>query len=299
MIAEPFKIVVCVQQVPDIYQNPPELDTVRGQLKEESLHYVVNDHDLFALEEAIRIRETLSSPCEVTALSFGPESVKELLRVCLAMGADRAVHVHQEGVKEWDGLAVAAVLAKAIEPLAYDLILCGRYSLEGMHGVVGAGVAHFLHLPVVMGVIKLEVSLVQRRIQATQKLEKGDRWVWQCPLPAVCAVEKGINVPRYVPIHRLILHRHRPVADMNIEEQAKIIEEVVSRYGRLDLQKVTYPRIRPKKAEAPAAALSPAERLKFLKSGGIQEEKKVERLRGNPDRVAQQLVQFLADKGFV
>ena len=166
------------------------------------------------------------------------------------------MHVHQNGVKEWDGLVIAAVLARALEPLACDLILCGRHSLEGMHGTVGAGVAHFLHLPVVMGVIKLEVSLVLRKIRATQRLEKGDRWVWECPLPAVCVVEKGMNVPRYIPVHRLILHRRRPVDDINLEEQAEVTEEVVSRYGRLDLQKIAYPRIRPKKTEAPAASLS-------------------------------------------
>jgi len=299
MSAGLFKIVVCVRWVPDFYQNPPELDTIKGQLKEESLHYIVNDYDLLALEEAIRIREALSSPCEVTVISFGPEPLKETLRVCLAMGADRAIHVHQNGAKEWEGLAVAAILAKAIEPLACDLILCGQHSLEGMHGMVGAGVAHFLHLPVIMGIIKLEVSLVRRRIRATQKLEKGARWVWECPLPAVCTVEKGMNVPRYIPIHRLLLHRRRPVADVNIEEQAKIIEEVASRYGRRDLQKIAYPRIRPKKTAAPTVSLSPAERLKFLKSGGSQEEKKGDRLRGNPSSISQQVVQFLADKGFI
>src|SRR5262245_48647255 len=101
-----FKIVVCVRRVPDFYQNPPELDPVKGQLKEESLHYIINDYDLLALEEGIRIREALSSPCEVTVISFGPEPLKEILRVCLAMGADRAIHVHQNGAKEWEGLAV-------------------------------------------------------------------------------------------------------------------------------------------------------------------------------------------------
>ncbi len=299
MSAAPFKIIVCIRQVLDIYQNPPELDTVKGQLNEESLHSIVNDHDLLALEEAIRIREALSSPCEVTALSFGPESVKEILRRCLATGADRAVHIRQNSVKEWDGLAVAAVLAKAIEPLACDLILCGQHSLEGMHGIVGAGVAHFLRLPVVMSVIRLEVSLVQRRLRATQKLEKGDRWVWECPLPAVCTIEKGINVPRYVPIHRLILHRRWSVADMNITEQTKIIEEVASHYGRLDLQEIAYPRIRPKKTAAPAASLSAAERLQFLKSGGIQTEGKSERLRGDTETVVSRIANFLSDRGFI
>lgn len=299
MSAGLFKIVVCVRQVPDSSQNPPELDTVQGQLKEETLHYIANDYDLLALEEALRIREVLSSPCEVTVISFGPESVKEILRVCLAMGADRAIHVHQNGAKEWEGLAVAAVLAKAIEPLACDLILCGQHSLEGMHGTVGAGIAHFLHLPIVMGVIKLEASLIRRRIQATQKLEKGDRWVWECPLPAVCTIARGINVPRYIPIHRLILYCHRLVADIDMGKQAKVIEDLASRYGRFHLQKIAYPRIRLKKTETPAAFLSPAERLKFLKFGGSQEEKKTERVRGNPDSIAQHIVQFLADKGFV
>jgi electron transfer flavoprotein beta subunit len=299
MSAGSFKIVVCVRWVPDFTQNPLELDTVKGQLKEETLHYVANDYDLLAVEEAIRIRETLSFPCEVTVISFGPEFVKEILRVCLAMGADRAIHVQQNGAKEWKGLAVAAILAKAIEPLAYDLILCGQQSLTGMHSIVGAGVAHFLHLPLIMGIVKLEVSLVRRSLQATQKLEKGDRWVWECPLPAVCTVEKGTNVPRYISIHRLLLHRRRPVADIDIAEQAKIAEEVASCYGRRDLQGIAYPRIRPKKTAAPTVSLSPAERLRFLKSGGSLEEKKIERLKGNPNSIAHQLVQFLTEKGFV
>lgn len=299
MSTESLKIVVCVRQVPDLYRNPPELDAVKGHLKAESLHYFVNDYDLFALEEAICIREVLPSPCEVTALSLGSKSVKELLCTCLAMGADKAVHIPQTSVDEPDGLAVAAVLAEAIRPLACDLILCDHHSLVGMHGIVGAGVAHFLHLPLVMNVIKLEVSVAQRKIRATQKLERGDRWVWECPLPAVCTIARGINVPRYIPVHRLILSRRRPLADIDIKEQAKVIEEIASRYGRFHLQKIAYPRIRPKKTESPAAFLSPAERLKFLKSGGSREEKKTERVKGNPDIIAQRLVQFLADGGFL
>ena len=71
------------------------------------------------------------------------------------------------------------------------------------------------------------------------------------------------------------------------------------RLSLLDLQRIMYPRMRPKKTAAPAVSLSPAERLQFLKAGGSQAEKKGERLRGSPHSGAQQSAHFLTEKGLV
>lgn len=296
-----LRIVVCVRAIPDVRNHPPELDSGVGRLRPESLALVINDDDLLALEQALRIRARVGAGAEVIAVSVGGEPIEGLLRTCLAMGVDRATRIPREADVR-DGIVTARVLAQAIEKMGYELILCGQTSLEGMHGIVGPAIAHHLGVPLLAGVVKLELAADSTRVLATQKLEKGGRCVWEAPLPSVCVVQEGINVPRYVPVHRRILCRRSPVIVMRIERQRELAEQVVERYGSLRLERVSYPRIRPKKTAAPAASLSPAERLKSLQaaSGGARRQNgKAERIEGDPHQVCARIVQFLAERGFV
>src|SRR5215469_1873473 len=93
-----MKILVMVKQVPDtatqikIGGDPKSIDTT-------GITWIVSPYDEFALEEAIRIKEKRGQG-EVVVVSLGPDRVKEALRSCLAMGADRAVHLLDPG---WEG----------------------------------------------------------------------------------------------------------------------------------------------------------------------------------------------------
>lgn len=290
-----MRIVACVRPVRELSQSLPEV--VRNRLAVEEGRRVLGQSDLCALEEALRIRERLGGGCEVVALSAGPEPFDAPLRSCLAMGADGAIRVSAVG-DGWDPLEVAAALAGALRQLGADLILCGERSGEGMHGVVGAAVARFLGWPVLMGIVRLELLSGGTAIRATQRLERGDRWLWECPLPAVCTVDKSINVPRYVPVHRRIRAGRKTVSRLDLADATTLGEEIARRYGRLELLKLAQPRVRPKKTEAPPASLSPAERLKAIRSGG-REKKEGKRLRGDPVTVSQEIVEFLAEKGFL
>src|SRR5438128_9424111 len=178
-----FKIAVCVHPVLTVDHSTPELDS-RNQVRGELLQRSINECDLLALEEALRIREKLDHPGRIYAVHYGEESADVHLRSCLAMGADEALRITKRVERPIDGTIVASYLAEAIRRIAPDLILCGNYSTEGMSGIVGPSLAHFLGIPYVCGTVNLQLDYAQRRILATQRFDRGSRLFWECPLPA-------------------------------------------------------------------------------------------------------------------
>ena len=295
-----FKIVVCVHPVFTVdHSSTLELDS-RNQVREDLLQRSINECDLLALEEALRIREKLDQPSRIYAVHYGEESADEHLRSCLAMGADEAWRITKRAEGPVDGTLVAGFLAEAIRGIAPDLILCGNYSSEGMSGVVGPSIAHFLGIPFVCGTVELQLAQAQRRILATQRFDRGARLVWDYPLPAVCAVDFVKNQTMYVPIRRLIGSHLKAVKIVELEENNnKSARTLEQRFGDVRAQSLCYPRIRPKKIASVSTSSNPADRLKAMKSTTTVKADKGERLRGDPATIARRIVEVLEEKGLV
>jgi electron transfer flavoprotein beta subunit len=127
-------------------------------------------------------------------LTLGPAEAEEQLRDCMAIGADRGIHVKTDGA-EWDAQATAAAVVAAIdgeEP--FDLLLFGNESADSGNYQVGIRVAYALGLPVVTGLKKIE--LLGDRARCERDVG-GARDVYEVPLPAVLTVLEGLNLPRY------------------------------------------------------------------------------------------------------
>src|SRR5687767_3799515 len=135
-----MKIAVCVKQVPDATVNK-RIDPGTKRL-DRSGEAALNPTDLNAVEEALRIKE--ASGGEVVLVSMGPEKAVESLRKALAMGADRALLVSDEGAAGSDLLGTARVLAGALERVEPDLVLFGQASGDGDGAVLWAAVAERL-----------------------------------------------------------------------------------------------------------------------------------------------------------
>src|SRR6266540_1215646 len=105
------RIAVCVKQVPDA-AAPKRIDPQSKRL-DRSVEGALNPFDVHAVEEALRIRES-SGEGEVVLVSLGPEKALESLRRALAMGADGAVLVSDEGAGGSDLVATSYVLAQAL-----------------------------------------------------------------------------------------------------------------------------------------------------------------------------------------
>jgi len=137
-----MKILVLVKQVPDtatqvkISSDPKAIDTA-------GITWIVSPYDEFAVEEALRIKEKRGQG-EVVTVSLGPARVKEALRSCLAMGADRAVHLLDPAWESADTIMTARALAAVIKQEQPALALFGRQAIDDDMGAVGAAVAELL-----------------------------------------------------------------------------------------------------------------------------------------------------------
>jgi electron transfer flavoprotein beta subunit len=185
-----MKIAVCVKQVPESAHRRMDPSTKRLDRSGEG---ALNAFDANAVEEALRLKDA-GGEGEVVVVSMGPEKAVDALRKALAMGADRAVLVSDEGAAGSDLVATSKVLAAALERESPDLVLFGQYAADSEGAVLWAAVAERLRRPLVSQVAELTVeggSLTGRR-----QTEFGYD-VIRAPLPAVVAVADSINEPRY------------------------------------------------------------------------------------------------------
>ena len=190
-----MNIIVCVKNVPFTQDVDLVLDSSKRDIRKDNLVYVVNEWDNYAVEEAIRIKE--HSGGTVTAVTLGKEEDEEVLRRSLAMGADAALRI-DPGDLQVDAFITAALLAAAVKSLPHDLVFTGAQSDDLNHGIVGALLAEHLGIPHVAVVNGLKLE--EGRAQITVELEGGQEEVAQVTLPALFAIQTGINEPRYVSI---------------------------------------------------------------------------------------------------
>jgi electron transfer flavoprotein beta subunit len=187
-----MNIVVCLKQVRDPL-------TVRYDVLTEQMHggeSITNPLDGVALEEALRLREERGG--EVVALTLGSSATHHVLRDALLQGADRAIRVHVDQ-DTLDHQQRALVLASALRGIGYDLVLCGSRSADLRHEYVGTGIAIHLDLPSVTRVVRVECE-TPGEVRLFKKVERGQREIYACTLPALVAVEDELCLPRYVPI---------------------------------------------------------------------------------------------------
>jgi electron transfer flavoprotein beta subunit len=185
------KIVVCVKQVPDTTEVKinPETNT----LIREGVSSIINPFDMYAVEEAIRIKEKLGGT--VTILSMGPPQVAESLKELIGMGADDAVLISDRAFAGSDTLATSYALSKAIEKIGdVKLVLCGKQAIDGDTAQVGPEIAENLGLPHLTYVRKIN-EISEEQVVMERMNEDGYERV-QMPLPALITVVKEINEPR-------------------------------------------------------------------------------------------------------
>lgn len=155
--------------------------------------YNLNFFDEFAVEEAIRIKETLKDS-QVTVCTYGPKRAIEALRTAIAMGADRAVLLDNTGLEADDPLTVARVLAAFASKDGFDLIVCGRQAIDDENANVGPMTAEFLGIPHVSAVVSLD--LADGKGMRVESEVEGGKEVIEVTLPALLTAQKGLNTPR-------------------------------------------------------------------------------------------------------
>ncbi len=186
-----MNVVVCLKQVPDTTKVNINLQT--NTLVREGIKSIINPFDTYALEEGVRIKERYGG--KVTAISMGPPQAEAALREAISVGADEAVLLCDSAFAGADTLATAYTLARAIDKLKpYDIIICGRQTIDGDTGQVGPELAEMLGRPFIAYASKIE-GISNGHIRVKQMVEEGHQLI-EAPLPAVITVMKEINIPR-------------------------------------------------------------------------------------------------------
>jgi electron transfer flavoprotein beta subunit len=195
------KIVVTVKEVA-VLDEEFELLEDRPGVEPDAIEWDLNEWDNFSVEEALQLRETAGEG-EVVVVSVGGEEAEEGLRACLAKGADRAVRIWDDALEGADPLAVARVLAPAVERETPDLVLCGVQSSDGVHSATGVALAEHLELPRVAVVKALDYDAGAGTAAVERELEGGLVEHLRVRLPALLTIQTGINEPRYATLRAI------------------------------------------------------------------------------------------------
>lgn len=272
-----MKIIVCVKQVP--HPDVVRFDLATNMI--EDVVYMMNPYDRVALEEAIRIKEKLGDS-EVIAITLGPPEAEKVLKSCLAMGADKAILLSDENFKNFDAYATSIALSKAISKLSYDLIICGKMSIDECNGYVGAGIAEALKLPHVPAITKLELSPDNKKAIIARRVANIDREVVECSLPAVFTTDEELNQPRYISILKTLMVNGQEITRFDAKSLGMESGDIKP---KVEILSYSSPKPRLKKggvaARGPSASLSAHERMKMLMKGSGGSKKQVTKLLRN------------------
>ncbi|MGA4978910.1 electron transfer flavoprotein subunit beta/FixA family protein [Streptomyces cinereoruber] len=213
-------IVVCVKYVPDATGDRHFADDLT--VDRDDVDGLLSELDEYAVEQALQIAEE-ADDAEVTVLTVGPEDAKDALRKALSMGADRAVHVEDDDLHGSDVMGTSLVLAKAIEKVGYDLVVCGLASTDGTMGVLPAILAERLGVPQVtlLSEVKIEDGKVTGRRDgdaASEQLEAA--------LPAVVSVTDQSGEARYPSFKGIMAAKKKPVESLDLSDLDLEAEEV-------------------------------------------------------------------------
>ncbi|MGW1226449.1 electron transfer flavoprotein subunit beta/FixA family protein [Streptomyces sp. NPDC002530] len=215
-----LRIVVCVKYVPDATGDRHFADDLT--LDREDVDGLLSELDEYAVEQALQIAES-AGDAEVTVVTVGPEDARDALRKALSMGADKAVHVEDEGLHGSDVMGTSLVLAKAVEKAGFDLVVCGMASTDGTMGVLPALLAERLGVAQVtlLSEVSVEGGAVRGRRDgdaASERLEAS--------LPAVVSVTDQSGEARYPSFKGIMAAKKKPVQAWDLDDLGVEADEV-------------------------------------------------------------------------
>jgi len=186
-----MNIIVCIKQVPDT--TNVRIDPETNTLVRSGVQSIVNPFDMYAIEEAVRLKEKFGGA--VTVITMGPPQAEDALREAISLGADEAVLISDRAFAGSDTWATSYTLSRAILKIGkFDVVICGKQAIDGDTAQVGPGIAAFLDIPQITFVKKIE-DVKDSSMRAERMTEEGYDII-EAPLPCLITVVKEINEPR-------------------------------------------------------------------------------------------------------
>ena len=222
-----MKIAVLVKQVPGSETALPILGN-HNWIDEKQVSFVMNPPDNFAIEEALLIKERTGDG-EVVIVSMGPARVQKVIREGLAKGADRGIHLEEDGQIQTDPLSIAKSISSILMDENFDLVLTGLQSDDTGMGQTGVLIGEMLGMST--GTLAMETDVQVNAIRVKRELESGwFQWV-KLPLPASISIQSGLNTPRYPSLRGIMGAKKKEIkvvspSDHQTDEISQSIDKV-------------------------------------------------------------------------
>lgn len=213
-----MKLLVCISKAPDTTSKISFTEN-NTKFNEAGVQYIINPYDeWYALVRALELKETLGGT--VTTITVGKADNEPTIRKALAIGADDAVRIDAEAS---DALAVAKQIADYVKNNSYDIIFCGKETIDYNGSQVGGMIAELLDLSYVSLASKLEVNgntaILERDIQ-------GGKEVVETNIPFVVSCAKGMAEARIPNMRGIMAARTKPLQVLPGSEAPKLTEIV-------------------------------------------------------------------------
>ncbi|GJF10690.1 electron transfer flavoprotein subunit beta [Mycolicibacterium cyprinidarum] len=216
-------IVVLIKQVPDTWSER-KLTEGDWTLDREAADAVLDEINERAVEEALLIKEREGGDGTVTVLTAGPARATEAIRKALSMGADKAVHLLDDGLHGSDVVQTGWALARALGTVeGTELVIAGNEATDGVGGAVPAIVAEYLGLPQLTHLRKVTVE--GGKVSGERETDDGVFTV-EAPLPAVISVNEKINEPRFPSFKGIMAAKKKEVTTLSLADIGVEADEV-------------------------------------------------------------------------
>jgi len=210
-----MNVVVMLKQVPDT-ETKIRITADKSGIEKGDIKWIINPYDEYAIEEGLKIKEGLKAGT-VTVVTMGPDRCVEALRTAIAMGADNAIHI-KEATEASDPFVIAQALSAAIKKENPEIVLCGKQAIDDDGSAVSGYVAELLNIPSVSVVVKIAIGPDKKDAKAEREVEGGAKHVVHCPLPALFAVNKGINTPRYASLPGIMKAKKKEIKTYSLQD---------------------------------------------------------------------------------
>ncbi|WDS36949.1 electron transfer flavoprotein subunit beta/FixA family protein [Pseudoxanthomonas sp.] len=247
-----MKAIVCVKRVVD-YNVRIQVRRDGSGVVTDNVKFSMNPFDEIAVEEAVRLKEK-GELTEVIVVSIGGPKNEETLRSALAFGADRAIHIRDEG--DIQPLTAARAFAEVFKREDATLLLAGKQAIDDDANQTGQMVAGLLDIA--QATFASSVTLAPDKATVTREVDAGLETL-EVDLPAVITADLRLNEPRYLKLPDIMKAKKKPLEVVTLEELG------VERHAGLKTLKTFEPPTRSKGV----MVSTPAELVAALKSKGL------------------------------
>ena len=236
-----MRIVTFIRRSSEISGGPQLAISPDGRnIRNEALFFDLNEPDRYALEEARLIKERFDGSITVITVEADDKSAEEVLRKCIALGADEAIALVDSNFIGSDGWATSKILYSAIKSMKFDLILTGCVATDNGYSQVGVQLGQLLDIPHASYVTKIDIK--GKRCIVRRELEEGLSEVLELEFPAILTIQTGINIPRYPSFKKIFEAKRKKIKFFRMRGLGLREDEVGHAGSKIIVEKLFLPR---------------------------------------------------------